>query len=56
MQDYKVMQSESMRIFRLLREKAAYEEQKKKKKWQKKRKRGRLFMNGNQGFGNLHLH
>lgn len=31
MQDYKVMQSESMRIFRLLREKAAYEKQKKKK-------------------------
>lgn len=54
MQDYKVMQSESMRIFRLLREKAAYEKQKKKR--QKKRKRGRLFMNGNQGFGNLHLH
>lgn len=36
MQDYKVMQSESMRIFRLLREKAAYEKQKKKGKRKEK--------------------
>lgn len=39
MQDYKVMQSESMRIFRLLREKAAYEKQKKKKKKAKEKKK-----------------
>lgn len=38
MQDYKVMQSESMRIFRLLREKAAYEKQKKKKAKEKKKR------------------